>query len=407
MKKSILALLIGVAFSISTRAQSNYKSGYVITTKGDTLNGFIDYREWKTTPKFIEFKQAASSRELTRFYPGMLQAFEVSGMDHYITYIGRVSADKNIFPDLPSNLDTTTVQDTLFLEVTYAGSPVSLLKQQDDVKIRYFIKEHNAAPVELPYHQYYVDGNNLGEQTPYRSILRAIAGKYRGGDIGIHKTVNRTEFTESDLYKAARLINNDQRIKAAGTYGSRFFVGLLFNRTVSQFNGINNISVAYPNGQNTYADSKPTSYFPRISGGIDFFPNRYTQKSYIRGELAFSTVSPHFLGNPDYRFKQYTISFTPQYLYSFYNKDNFKIFAGAGASFNYSFYTGNDRGTYNVYDLKSLWMNFPLQAGITLHKRIDVFAMYIPSGAYTEYHLFSISNTTYGIGLRYLFTPNH
>lgn len=34
-------ILILPAFSF---AQSNYKAGYVVTTKGDTLRGFINYK---------------------------------------------------------------------------------------------------------------------------------------------------------------------------------------------------------------------------------------------------------------------------------------------------------------------------------------------------------------------------
>ena len=37
-------------------AQANYKSGYVVTLKGDTLRGYINYKEWGRNPKDIDFK---------------------------------------------------------------------------------------------------------------------------------------------------------------------------------------------------------------------------------------------------------------------------------------------------------------------------------------------------------------
>jgi len=31
-------------------AQSNFKSGYIVMPKGDTVKGYIDYREWDNNP---------------------------------------------------------------------------------------------------------------------------------------------------------------------------------------------------------------------------------------------------------------------------------------------------------------------------------------------------------------------
>ena len=36
-------------------AQGNYKHGYIVDAKGDTLHGFIDFREWISSPVYINF----------------------------------------------------------------------------------------------------------------------------------------------------------------------------------------------------------------------------------------------------------------------------------------------------------------------------------------------------------------
>jgi len=37
-------------------AQSNFKKGFVVTSAGDTLKGFIDQQEWIRNPQVIYFK---------------------------------------------------------------------------------------------------------------------------------------------------------------------------------------------------------------------------------------------------------------------------------------------------------------------------------------------------------------
>jgi hypothetical protein len=55
MKKSYLALLLFLPFL--SLAQSNYKRGYVITPKGDTLRGYIDFKEWGVILKASNLKR--------------------------------------------------------------------------------------------------------------------------------------------------------------------------------------------------------------------------------------------------------------------------------------------------------------------------------------------------------------
>jgi len=50
----LFAFLISV--SLSSLAQSNYKPGYVVDLRNDTLKGFIDYKEWENNPKTFTFK---------------------------------------------------------------------------------------------------------------------------------------------------------------------------------------------------------------------------------------------------------------------------------------------------------------------------------------------------------------
>ena len=51
MKKYFLVTLL--LLPLLSIAQSNYKSGYVVTLKGDTLRGYINYKEWGGTLRIL------------------------------------------------------------------------------------------------------------------------------------------------------------------------------------------------------------------------------------------------------------------------------------------------------------------------------------------------------------------
>ncbi|MBS7566558.1 hypothetical protein KHS38_19290 [Mucilaginibacter sp. Bleaf8] len=399
-------------FAIICRAQSNYKSGYVINTKGDTIKGYINYRDWSITPKYIEFKATATDKEYTRYTPGMLQGFVVDGMDRYISYKGRVSMDKNSMPDLPLALDTTVVQDTLFLQLFYAGSPVSMLKQSDQLKQRFFVMDNDNQPVELIFHSYITDnysngtaGNTIRGIDVYKVTLKALAEKYKSEDAKLLRAIDYAQFQEWEILSLTKRINNDKVQQKGGNYGSRFFAGTLIKNTATKFDG----DVIF-NGQSQ------NTYLPAISVGVDFFTNKHVQKFFFRGELSFTAANPKFNGtvknimsstDASYQFNQYTIALAPQVFYNIYNKENFKFFAGAGVGINYSIYSNNQL-TYagqpiTPFDLEKTWINFMVQTGVTVNKKFDVFAMYSPASSFGNYVYFSISNTTYGAGIHYYF----
>ncbi len=408
MKLKLWTLLtIAVAFSFTAVAQSNYQNGYVIKLNGDTVKGFINYKEWGNSPRSIDFKTTETQTKPDRFTPGMLQGFEVINKEKYVAYTGKLSADKNTFPDLPSQLDTTTIQDTVFLHLIYNGSKVSLLKQQDDTKLRMFYQEGNEKPVELKFYQYLTEENKVYPYEPFKRQLFALANKYQVNENKIDDLISNASFKESSLIEMMKLINQDKnKKKDVGTYGGRLFAGITFNRTVTQFDGYNK-----------FADQPFTSYIPRISVGYDLFTNKYTQRLYFKSELSFTSVSPSFGAESyypttvsTYRFTQLTASLGMSVIYNFYNANRFKVFFGAGVFINGSKYTKNEfsypndpRVTNDYYKLENIWATFPVQAGVTINKRVDVFAMYITPSSYANYVSLSVSNRVYGAGLRYLF----
>src|ERR1700744_1323148 len=101
-KTIVLALLI---LPFSSYAQSNYKPGYVVTLKGDTLHGFIDYHEWDRNPKNISFKKDKDAGTVEKFSASNTAAFSITGMEYYDRSVVSVSQDPVDFARLMPKTD--------------------------------------------------------------------------------------------------------------------------------------------------------------------------------------------------------------------------------------------------------------------------------------------------------------
>jgi len=406
-------IIVGFGIYIA-QAQNNYKPALLVKAAGDTVRGYINYQEWDNNPKSIQFKSALNDAKPDKLSPDLLRGFEVLGMDKYISYVGNISIDQNVFPNVSNSLDTSKVRDTVFLQQVYTGQHLALLKHKDNIKTRFFIKEHDSEPVELKYYQYYTSNSTLRDVRLFEMNLSALAQKYNALTLNVDAQIKKARFAESDLSTVLMMINKDQVTKATGTGGSRFYAGILFNRTNTSFIGDNPLD-----GQ------KADSYIPNINVGVDFFINKYTQRFFIRTEIGLTANTPHFQYQlPEgqystsrqyaysYKFKQYTATFSPQFIYNFYNKDNLKIYLGVGAGLNYSAYGDNkymitigDASTIfsDRYTLNDFWFNYIFRAGVFINKRVEVFAHYTPPAGYADYISFSIRNSTAGLGVHYLF----
>src|ERR1700761_1482730 len=89
--------LLTLLFPASLFAQSNYQPAYVINNSGDTLKGYINYRDWAKSPRTIKFKQDNKDPDAKTFSAADIKGFSISNLERYVSYIGVVSMDKNIF----------------------------------------------------------------------------------------------------------------------------------------------------------------------------------------------------------------------------------------------------------------------------------------------------------------------
>jgi hypothetical protein len=406
MRLLCIALLIALPTAIF--AQSNYHEGYVLKNNGDTLKGFINYREWERSPKSIQFKINKTDKATQEFTPQTIREFQITGMEYYISHSGVISMDRTNFPDIPDGLDTSKELSTLFLKQLVTGSHLTLYYNKDDTKTRFFTAENKGDIIELEYHQYYSDERDMIEKTRYRGQLIFYINKYDADNTSLINTANRSRYIQTDLEEIVNKINGpgsivNNKLKAKNT---RLFTGIGLNYTEAQF---------YYGGYLYGSIFSSKTISPKLNFGADVFINPNVQQFALRAELSFSYINPKFnlpYGQV-YTFNQYTASITPQILFNFYNKDTFKAYIDGGISFNFSAYT-NDKITGQTnsdlqkkpYDLEPYWANFPLQTGIIINKKIEAYFSYTAFAAYTKYTSLSVANRSMNVGIKYLFNTH-
>lgn len=112
----------------------------MVTTKGDTLRGLIDYREWDMNPSVISFRTSANSGTIQVFNPSNSSYFEITGMEAHQSYKGPVTMDKADKDNLLyGRADTTVIETRIFLEKRQDGPNAALFSYKDGVKERFFL----------------------------------------------------------------------------------------------------------------------------------------------------------------------------------------------------------------------------------------------------------------------------
>jgi hypothetical protein len=208
-------VLLASFFSAPAAAQSNYQPALVVTSKGDTLHGFINYGEWEGNPKSIEFKsdQAAAPQKLTAASVTFFRV-AVNHLAEYEGYAGPISTDNTEINHLSTGRDTSFKTDTIFLRVLQDGKKLKLFSYTDGQKTRFFIAENfSDRPVELTYRIYWNEGEASGAahtiyETAYKGQLYDEAVKFGVMSPSLKTAISNAEYREDDLVKIAAVINN-------------------------------------------------------------------------------------------------------------------------------------------------------------------------------------------------------
>lgn len=390
MKNFYKALLCAVLLPALSYAQSNYKPGYVVNIKGDTLKGFIDFRDWDLSPTSIRFKTTAADIAPQKFTNKEILAFGVEGL-LFQKYTGPISTDEVKANKISNGRDTSFRIDTVFIQVLQKGKNINLYSYTDDIKTRFYIGEApNYTIKELGYRLYYnYSGNDMNGQNgvtvnenTYLKQLFALGNKYNVFDDHLTQFLQKAQYSKSDILNVVSKINNisesEYEQKYADHIKANFYIGAGLN--IYSASGRNNSIIKYPSS---------TSVRPEFLSGINLILNPKSDKVELRGELLIASYNYSSVN-------LLSISFAPQCIYNFYHAENLKAFLGAG--FLISYYKYDNANLANTVD-----NSFMLKAGLKFHNRLELFAdvLEFSGGEYVDNS--SLKSTNVQVGIVYHF----
>lgn len=404
-------------------AQGKYKQGYVVTTKGDTIKGLIEYNESWNNLKEFHFKNDFNSHD-QKISITNANGVGIIGDDDYEKFTTTISKGDIQTSKLSESVDTSFVTDTVFLRVVKKGMNVSLYSYTDNTKTRFYIYDNARKKIsELNYYLYTEpETHSIVTVTTYRRQLITIANNYSTYNDKLVNKISSTEYNLNELYRIVQLINNstDLQLSSKNQSQVRYFIGAGIKRSTMNFDGEN----LFFN-----AGTKVNSTTVTGSIGVDLVMNKETQKLIFRGEVSFlrnnfnidsAIVHSGKYINTQYasmqNVKQFNIVVIPQVIYNFYSTNSLKIFMDVGIGFNFSSYNTYQYSTHdsenpttnfivekNTPAFSSLWFSVPLKAGIVVNKHVEIYATYWTSASLTKYVNTSVSQGAYQGGVNYLF----
>ncbi len=429
MKHFNLLLLITL-FPFLAFSQINFKPGYVINLKGDTLKGYIDYRGWDANPNSISFKANSTQKEVREYTVNDINYFNISDIESYQKFKAKISTDITNIDKLGYDKDTSFIDGTVFFKVLQKGKNLALYSYTDNIKTRYFFGENpDFNPIELTYRVYKavsttpinskeidIEGNTAIENK-YLKQLFSLAIKYNALDDGLTRILSDGTYKDYFLLDVFGKINQIKETKERHNLKTKvdFFAGLGVN--------IANTTTEEGSSYSIGGGKSFTSYLPMISGGINIIPNPSFGRVEIRLEVAVSKtkydaeykllVSPYV--NEKVYFDQLDLAFMPQIIFNLYNAPTFKMFIGGGLgiihrTFNNQYFGAADPNLSDngIGGAEPFYFNpndteLFFKAGIKISKKVAINLTYITQNAITKGGYLKLNNDAFNIGLLYFF----
>ena len=159
---SILSALFVVALFIPSIAQKGYKPAYIVTSVNDTINGYINYQNWKRNPRKVRFKKTESSKA-EAYGIDQLLAFEVGG-DIYQKHIVNTEISSLAIDYLDIKKEPSLKKDTALVRAIVLGEK-SLYEYIDrGDKSHFYIKETEVDTLTLLVYKKYKEEGADGEK---------------------------------------------------------------------------------------------------------------------------------------------------------------------------------------------------------------------------------------------------
>lgn len=386
MKRIALICLLGLCLQVT--AQKNYRSGQIVLTNGDTLNGWIDYRNWHVNPTAIRFKQDSLADNARQFTMADISFFQVAGDKYQKAFITKdmlpVDID-HLVPDSTENQQT----DTAFLRVLVEG-PVLNLYEVYDFKPHYYIQDSTKSYRELTYKCTLNQATNqMNIRDYFHGELLAYLIAQPQYDKKLARRILNISYTDKEIGKVVAALN--------GSTGQNVsYVSDNSKKALSFYAGVGAIySTMTFSGENAYLKGMDLGWKtgPAIMAGVELFSERNFRPLSFRFEVAYSSIgynldalvtrSSSGTDTVHYEIKQRNISPSATVLFHIIRKEKFRYYIGAQFVANLSSWPSNaltakhQYTTYPTYYSKYLsfnkfWPIINIKTGAIINRRWDV-----------------------------------
>jgi hypothetical protein len=169
--KITLVVLLFLA-SATTYGKAEYLPGYIINPNGDTLKGYIEYRNWSVNPDKIFFKKQLNNEGVT-YTVDEINGFTVSG-EIYVKAIVTIDESKTSAKELDFTSEVIPVKDTVFLQALILGTKSLYWYKNKSIKDQFYIWQDTV--FELLIHKKYLtepDSTRTYYSTSYIAVAPA------------------------------------------------------------------------------------------------------------------------------------------------------------------------------------------------------------------------------------------
>ncbi len=162
LNKRISLTVLGILFLLSAFSQENFLQGFVVTTNGDTIYGFVDYRNWEKNPDNIAFKIQLTDKPISHT-PLSIKSFGVAD-ELYASGIVQIDLSPINTDKLEYGKELKIKIDTTFLQSIVLGKK-SLYFYRNKARRELFYIWQDTSFVLLEYKRYLAESGRPGGET--------------------------------------------------------------------------------------------------------------------------------------------------------------------------------------------------------------------------------------------------
>ncbi|QDO92974.1 PorT family protein [Formosa sediminum] len=187
----LLPLSFFLFFNISS-AQENFLSGYVVSTTGDTISGYIDIKDWKTNPKEITFKKELNQNPII-YDTSSIKYFNAQD-NAYISAIVDIEISSRDIQNLKNDANLKLEKRDVFLKVLINGNKSLYYYKDEHNKTNFYIKENDKF-ILLTHKTYLKETINIVENNQYKGQLIFYLNDCKN----IQSQINNATYTQESL----------------------------------------------------------------------------------------------------------------------------------------------------------------------------------------------------------------